>query len=133
MKAVRVEIVRWVDDHQPGIVECRLTDRHGRAWAFIEKLPVVSNADLDGRSGYPQPGVIACEILNTRRDASGREFTVIDTERSWGIGSAENVIRFEVFTDDIVEAWRSGAGFDRTARGVLSGWQIGYCSMRRIG
>ena len=104
MKAVRVEIVRWVDDHQPAIVECRLTDRHGRARAFIEKLPVVSRADLDGRSQYPQPGVIACEILESGRDSSGCEFTVIDTERPWGISSVDDIFRFEVFTDDIVEA-----------------------------
>jgi hypothetical protein len=103
-RGVRAQIVRWVDSHQPGFVECHLIDRFGREWSFIEKLPVISLLDLDGCSSYPQPCVIACEIMGRDRDTSGREFVMIDTERPWAVSSVEGAHEFEVFTDQIVDA-----------------------------
>ncbi|MDI1443615.1 hypothetical protein [Polyangium sp. 6x1] len=44
---VEVQIVRFADDAQPGWVECHLLDAHGRRWAFLEKVPVVTTARLD--------------------------------------------------------------------------------------
>jgi hypothetical protein len=61
--AISVQIVRYVDDSQPGWVECQFTDMHGRQWSFIEKVPVVSETWLGSSSAYPQPGAIACEVI----------------------------------------------------------------------
>ena len=44
MASVRVEIVRYTSDHQPGFVECRLTAVDGRVWSFEEKVPVAQTA-----------------------------------------------------------------------------------------
>ena len=41
--------MRYVSDHNPGFVECRLTDAWGREWLFVDKVPVVTLADLDAR------------------------------------------------------------------------------------
>ena len=81
MHKVAVEIVRFSDPAQPGWVECVLRDAAGRVWTFVEKVPVVSQAMLDERSAYPQPGVIACEIVRERKDERGRVLCTIDTER----------------------------------------------------
>ena len=59
----RAEIRRYVDDDQPGWVECAFTDAHGREWLFIEKVPVVTVEFLNTASGYPRAGVIACEVI----------------------------------------------------------------------
>jgi hypothetical protein len=99
---IRVLIVRWVDDEpQPGIVECRLTDRFGRDWAFMEKCAVVSSAALCNDSAYPQSGVIACHIISTGLDDNGREFAVVDTKQPWGINAVNGDTRFEVFADQL--------------------------------
>jgi hypothetical protein len=67
--SVYVEIVRYTDDHQPGWVECRLTDVAGRAWSFVEKVPVVSAEYLDAGSAYPRPGSVSCSVLGRDGDA----------------------------------------------------------------
>ena len=66
MNAVGIELRRYVDDSQPGFVECWLTDANGREWSFVEKVPVVSTEDLDVGSNYPRPGIIACEVIERR-------------------------------------------------------------------
>jgi hypothetical protein len=45
---MRVQIVRYTDDWQPGWVERQMTDSHGRHWSFIEKVPVGHPAQLAG-------------------------------------------------------------------------------------
>jgi len=90
MIGVRVSISRYVSDEpQPGIVECDFSDAHGRHWRFVEKTAIVSTEYLDAHTSYPQPGVIACEIVSRSRDAVGREIVRIDTERPWGVESLD--------------------------------------------
>jgi hypothetical protein len=67
--SVRAEIVRYTDDRQTGMVECRLTDASGRVWSFGEKVPVVTDEYLDADSQYPCFGSIACTVLG--RDEAG--------------------------------------------------------------
>jgi hypothetical protein len=108
LKLVRATILRWVsDDPQPGIVELAMTDRHGHEWRFIEKSAIPYSeqygAYLEADSVYPHPGGIAGEIVGHGRDADGKAYVVIDTERPWGVWSNDDVSRFEVFEDQIFE------------------------------
>lgn len=99
---LHAQITRWVDDDpQPGVVECRIVDRFGREWLFIEKSAVVTAADLSSASVYPQPGVIGCTIVSRGHDESNRAIAEIDTEEPWGIESTEGVTRFHVFADQL--------------------------------
>lgn len=91
-----VKIVRFVDEHQPGFVECELADIEGRIHRFIEKIPVVTRADLWSDSTYPQPGVIRCELLEMWSDAEGRQVARVSTERPWAITSTEGLHEFVV-------------------------------------
>jgi len=101
--AVRVTITQFVDDYQPGIVECKLVDAWGREWSFIEKVPVVSLADLDASSNYPQPGVIGCLVVERRQHADGREVVIIDTEEPWCIESTTGEHQFDVVPEQLIE------------------------------
>jgi hypothetical protein len=104
MLALKVTITRYVNDEpQPGIVECELHDVHGHRWCFIEKTAIVSATNLDANSAYPQPGVIAAQVVNRSRDATGREIIRIDTERPWGVESVDGVTQFEVLPESLVE------------------------------
>ena len=104
MKAIKVQIERCIDASQyPAVVECTLVDAGGVAHRFVEKAPIVTGADLDAGSAYPQPGVIACAVLGVRQAASGQSVMEVDTEQPWHVESVEGLTRFEVDDAQIVD------------------------------
>ena len=96
MPSLAVQIVRFVDAHQPGFVECALVDAEGREHRFVEKMPIVTLDHLNERSQYPQPGVIACEVEASWLEPDGRALVRVTTERPWGVESVEGQSRFVV-------------------------------------
>lgn len=96
MPAVIVQISRFVDEHQPGFIECILLDALGESHLFVEKVPVVSKGDLWPTSSYPQPGAIACEVEAQWKDAAGRSLVRVSTERPWGVESTAGTTCFTV-------------------------------------
>jgi hypothetical protein len=103
MIGVQVTITRFVDEAQPGWVECKLTDIHGQTWIFVEKAPMVSKTPLDARSAYPQPGIIACEIFLTWLDIMGRDVVTIDTSAPWGIKSTSGKTQFDIYATQLTQ------------------------------
>jgi hypothetical protein len=101
LDAVKVVIRKYVDDAQPGFVECCLVDASGREWLFIEKVPVVTESNLDGDSAYPQPGCIACVVVARRRDETGREIASVSTETPWDVAATTGETSFEVLADQL--------------------------------
>jgi hypothetical protein len=102
MVAVAVKISRFVDDHQPGFVECQLVDASGNTHSFIEKSPVVSNQDLLATSSYPCAGNIVCEIVSEYKDAQGRLLVQIDTDVPFGVESTSGQTKFVVLSSQLV-------------------------------
>lgn len=98
MKDLRVSITRFVDEAQPGWVECTFTDVHGKTWTIKEKVPIVTKAALTAQSHYPQPGVIACQIVVTWLDITGREVVTIDTQSAATTGESS----FDVLAAQLV-------------------------------
>src|SRR3954452_7036177 len=94
MFTVRVSIVQWIDDAQPGIVACQLIHAWGNAHTFVDKLPIFTAANLDRQSVYPQPGWIACQVIDQRQDADGRNIMTVDTEQPWHVGSTTDTTQF---------------------------------------
>lgn len=103
MTGLDVEIVRFVDSHQPGIVECSMTDAGGAKHLFVEKVPVVTQEDLTQNSSYPRRGVFACDVLRRWRDSNGREIATVNTEKPWGIKSTDGQTQFEVLVSALTE------------------------------
>jgi hypothetical protein len=99
MHRIPIQIVRFVEDYFPGIVECAFIDASGREHRFIEKAPVVSAGCLNESATYPQPGQIACEILESWRGVDGRVLARVTTERPWGIESTEGQSEFVVVAE----------------------------------
>jgi len=103
MPAVAVSILRVVDSAGfPELVECELIDRFGKAWRFVDKLPVLEAMSGQNRR-YPRPGAISCQIIETAYDDQGHAFVRIDTEQPWGMQSVEGVTRFDVFAEHLRE------------------------------
>jgi hypothetical protein len=92
-----VQITRWVSDSEPGIVECRFTDRFGREWSIIEKAPVVSSARIWRDSQFPRPTWIACSVISRGLDDTGHEIAEITTLVPWGIEATDGTSNFQVF------------------------------------
>ncbi|MBW3622112.1 MAG: hypothetical protein KY468_01725 [Armatimonadetes bacterium] len=103
MKALTVQIVRFISDSQPGWVECRLRDAWGQEWAFVDKVPIFTKAHLDESSDYPQLGVIACLVKREWRDKDGRELCAIDTKMPWGVEATNGETCFDVLTEQMIE------------------------------
>jgi hypothetical protein len=102
MLAIKVEISRFVDDHQPGFVECWFEDVRGVRHFFVEKVPVLTSAYLDATSVYPADGFIDCELVEhpNNRDVDIR---TVSTRHPWDIESTEGLFRFDVQSSQLVE------------------------------
>jgi len=101
MPTVVIQIVRFVDEHQPGFVECSLVDAHGEQHLFIEKVPVVTTEDLWSSSTYPRPAAIACQVEREWTDEKGQALVQINTELPWHIESTTGVTRFTVLSTQV--------------------------------
>ena len=98
---ISVQIERFVDDHQPGFVECLLVDALGQSHLFIEKVPIVTTANLRSDSSYPQMGTIACEVELELSDEQGRNLLRVSTERPWSVESTEGISCFWVLSSQV--------------------------------
>ena len=89
MPILVVKITRFVEEHQPNIVECVLTDAQGESHLFIEKSAIVSTKELWATSTYPRPGSIACEVEEEWKDEAGRPLLRVNTARPWSVESTK--------------------------------------------
>ena len=108
MQFLRLQIVRFVDEHQPGFVAGVFTDVEGIAHTIIDKVPVIALADLRPESAYPQPGVAACELLEQFQDAQERRVARITIDKPWGLestsGGTEFIVLQSQISDDLVRS-----------------------------
>jgi len=101
MLGVIVTISRYVSDSQPGWVECKLVDAHGSESTIIEKVPVVTLADLDANSSYPQTGYVACQVVERRVGTNGAEVVTINIGSPWGVEDSSGKTQFDVFSTQL--------------------------------
>jgi len=96
-----VQIVRFVDDHQPGFVACEFNDADGHLQTFVDKVPIFTNEYLDANSPYPQPSHAACTVLQRWRDTGGRDLARISTEKPCGIETEDGRSEFVVLASQL--------------------------------
>ena len=72
MPSLRVQIVRFVEAYQPGIVECQFCDSEGQTHSIVGKLPYFTAANLWFDSEYPQPGEVDCRVLGPAANGAVR-------------------------------------------------------------
>jgi hypothetical protein len=99
-----VNIVRYVDDHQPGWVESQFLDAKGRRHSFVDKVPSFASAGpLDANTAYPQSGYVACEVLSRSQDEQGRSVAHITTARPYYIESTDGLSEFDVLSTQLAD------------------------------
>ena len=104
MTAVAIQIESFIDEHQPGFVECHLVDAQDQLHVFVEKVPVVSSKDLWSNSMYPQPGSIDCEVEAEWVDSQGRSLVKVNTCRPWSVESTAGDTCFIVLTSQVIRS-----------------------------
>ena len=80
MPNLRVQIVRYVEAFQPGIVNYQFRNADGQVHSIIGELPCFTAANLWFDSEYPQAGEVNCRVLRppvsgTLRNTLGEEKT----------------------------------------------------------
>lgn len=93
---LKVQIVRFVDEYQPGWVACELVDALGETHTFVDKVPIFTTEDLDASSPYPRPGRLTCQLVAERSGPGGRRLFEVDTQVPLGIESTRGESRFVV-------------------------------------
>jgi hypothetical protein len=78
---LKLSIIRFVADDQPGIVACQFSDALERLHTIIDKAPMFTRDPLDFSSAYPKPGAVRCEVLELSQDETGRNLARITLER----------------------------------------------------
>ena len=102
IKAIRIEIVGFVDDHQPGFVSCRFKDAWEREHTIIDKVPIFSTIHLDRNSLYPQEGIIGCELVREWMDCNGRTINTVNSGKPWGIETTEGLTEFDILKEQLI-------------------------------
>jgi len=100
---LKVKIVEYVDDWQPGWVKCTFKDVYEKDWLIIEKVPVVSEEYLLKDSSYPTTGVVGCEIISRTFNPENKIILTINIEKPWGITEVNGNSIFEVFDEQVIE------------------------------
>jgi hypothetical protein len=102
LAGIAVQIVRFVDDCQPGVVACEFVDADGRCHTLVDKIPIFTCELLDANSQYPQPGIADCEVLARWQDKAGRQLARVTTVRPFDIESTEGFAEFVVLAEQLV-------------------------------
>jgi hypothetical protein len=86
------------------LVECNLTDAHGKTWRFIDKWPIFSATELNEQSSFPARGVIRCTVQSRGIDERGREVVEIYTGAPDGVEAEGGGYHF-VVPGHLVRGW----------------------------
>jgi hypothetical protein len=103
LKAIKISITSFIDDHQPGFVECKFYDAYGKEHIIQDKVPIVTEKDLDANSKYTQDGVIACEIVKEWNDSKGQKIFTVNTSKPWGVDTIYGLTEFEVLEEQLTD------------------------------
>lgn len=92
--AIKVMITKITDEAFPIFVEAVLTDCHGEAHCFSDKLPIFSS---EYNTVLPCEGTLRCTIIQ-----DNGETCLIDTSLPDGVWSTQGLFSFEVLKTQLI-------------------------------
>jgi hypothetical protein len=98
---IRVDIVRFVEEYQPGIVSCEFSDAQGHRHVFVSKVPYFTSESLGAESSYPRSGVIPCEVIERWKDTSAGELVRVSTGTPLDLESTQGLSEFVVMSGQL--------------------------------
>jgi hypothetical protein len=85
---VRCEAVEWVDTDWPGWIKVCLIDADGKAWFFVDKVPVFG-VDIGPETELPTPVSLYCDVV-------GDDDQAIIIAPRWNIAAEDGTSQFRV-------------------------------------
>ena len=101
-KAVKVNIIKHLNDESQGLVACELTDCKQKLWEFQGKPGMFLKEEINTNTELPCEGLLPCKIEAQRLDTKGKIVLLIDTAR-WKMGAKEAGGYFEVYDFQVVD------------------------------
>jgi hypothetical protein len=95
-KGLKIKILSYIDDSQPGWLKCCFSDIYERVHYIEDKVPVITEMDLDEKSEYPRDGQVRCEIIRIKE-----KVVTVDISNPWSLEDENGETVFEVFSDQI--------------------------------
>lgn len=92
-RLLRCEAVEWVDVEWPGWIRVRLLDADGRAWYFVDKVPMF-DADFGPETRMPVPVQLACDVVGE----DGDRLLVVPR---WSVEAEDGTTQFRVRRDQL--------------------------------
>jgi hypothetical protein len=90
------QAVAWVADDFPGWTRVRLVDADGRAWFFVDKVPVFTAGVITADTQFPVLVGIRCRILASESDGQVLVVSVED-----GMAAEDGTTEFRVRRDQV--------------------------------
>ncbi len=112
---LKVKIVRYVDDHFPGFVECEFVDSESHHHTLVEKGPVVCDQWPGPEDSYPKNGLIRCEILQRWQDSDGHDLLRVTTQHPDNVETKEGLTEFVVLSSQVISAEATIAELEKKA------------------
>jgi hypothetical protein len=103
LKAIKIKIIKFITDGQPGFVECIFFDALNKKHIIQDKVPIVTEKYLDAKSEYPQDGLLACKIINERVDSSGNKIITVNTTEPCCVETIDGLTEFNVLEEQLIE------------------------------
>ena len=101
MPWIEVTIVRFVEEHQPGIVECVFEDASGQAHGIVDKCWMLTEQSLWSDSAYPVQGSVQCRVLKLRKDHLDRKLALITIAEPDHLETTEDKTEFILFASKV--------------------------------
>ena len=98
---IKIMITRFVDFHQPDIIEFSFTDYKNQIHKFIDKIPIITNQELDENSEYPIEECILIDILN-KEDENEEVLYSFRFKESYGLESTNGESIFKIGKEQII-------------------------------
>ncbi len=106
MKAIRIKIICFISNDQPGFVECKFNDAWNKEHTIQDKVPIVNEKDLDANCDYQQDFIIACEIIKQWVDKDNRTIFSVTTEKPWTVDTIDALTEFDILAEQLTDIYQ---------------------------
>lgn len=100
---LKIKIIEFADNSQPGFVNCTFTDLYGQEYIIFEKIPVVTDENLDENSDYPKDGIVGCLILDENPDMTNANIVKINIAEPLHISTENDETIFFVLKNQLTD------------------------------
>lgn len=97
---LKIQITRFVEHHQPDIIEFSFLDYEQYSHKIIDKIPNITDKNINEDSSYPIEEFILIDILNVEKE-NGKEIYSFQFKESYGLESVEGKTNFKIRKDQI--------------------------------